>query len=913
MTNYSLMFTNPWLLLLLIPALGCALIPYFLVKKKYRRNRNRIVSLILHSAAITIAIFLLAGVSYSYDIPNKENELILLVDCSDSNESATADKDEFIQTVVDLCGENYKLGIVKFGYDQVYAAELSNDTDEVMRKYLSSADPDVSATDVAAALQYASTLFKTPTTSKIVLISDGIETDGEAMSTIKSVAAEGIKVDTVYYPNEKHDEVQIIGVTMPDYKIGIGTEFTMKLNLKSNFGMSETSLPNLDRDTVKLTVYDNDVPGEPINLIIQNGEQTLDVVHKFDLPGMHKLKFEISNSTDTLKENNSYYTYVKIDDLNNILLIERRSGESEKLQTLLTGNGYNVTALGIDTDIAEIPKTVKDLCQYEQVILVNIANSDMPSGFDEVLYKYVNQFGGGLFTVGGENDEVDGKLIPHAYDPDDMANTLYSEMLPVQAINYTPPIAVMLVIDCSGSMSMGKLQQAQNAAKACLPALDSNDFCGVMSFSTVAGEEINVIPVSQMDKIIRAIDEVDKNESGSGSGGTSFSAAIYNAGRALAAVEVERRHMIIITDGNPFDEMDLYGPYIDENVKSGITMSVVGIQIDTVNIEKMQKACERGGGNFYDVPASELNNLPNIMHSDMEKNAIEGIQYGEEFKPTIKDHTAIFAGVDQTAIPPLTGYYGTKLKEGALVPLMGEYVPIYAQWKFGEGTVGSFMCDLDGIWSEKFMNDLVGQTIIINIVKNIFPSQAIKTDEIETLLRQDNYTVQVSVSSTLEEGQTVGITVTPLTDEAMDFYRDPIPVAVADGYTRFTFDITCPGIYEIKIDKKAANGDVLATLTLYYTFSYSQEYNYFPDKELMGAEYMAALVAEDRGIVVEYAIDIFDAFDKYIHILVDPSLGLLIAAIILILLDIAVRKFKFKWPHEIIREHKEKKAEKAKH
>lgn len=916
MTNYELMFTNPWLLFLLIPAIGCALIPYFLVQKKYRRNRNRIVSLVLHCTAITLAIFMLAGCTYSYDIPNKENELILLVDCSNSNDDAYADKEEFIQTVADLCGENYKLGIVKFGYDQVYAAQLSNDTEEVMQKYFTSPDPDVTATDVASALKYASTLFKSPTTSKIVLISDGIETDGEAMSAIKSVSAEGIKVDTVYYPNEKHDEVQIMSVTMPDYKINVGAEFTMKLVLRSNFGPSENN-PGLDANLVNLTVYDNEEPSEPMSYIIQEGEQILEVTHKFDLPGMHKLKFEITNPMDTIESNNTYYSYINLEDLNNILLIEHRSGESQKLQELLTDSySFNLTTFGIDTDADNLPKTVKELCQYEQVILVNIANSDMPAGFDEILYKYVNHFGGGLLTLGGENEEIDGKLVPHAYNSDDMANTLFADMLPVQAIDYTPPMAIMIVIDCSGSMSMGKLQQAQNGAKACLSLLGDNDYCGVMSFSTEAGEAIDVIPATQKDKIIRAIDEIDKNDGdGNGSGGTIFSTAIYNAGRALASVDVERRHIIIVSDGNPSDTLDEYKKYIEFNNQDNITMSIFGIQTDRSNVEQMQTACELGGGRFYDIPESEYNNLPTIMQEDIEKESINGIKYGEEFALKVKDHTAIFTGIDISSIPPLTGYYGTKLKddESIVVPLMGKYVPIYAQWKFGEGTVGSFMCDLEGIWSEKFMNDPVGQALINNIVKNIFPSQAIKTDEIDAQLRQDNYSVQVSVSSSLKDGELVDLTINPLTYEAMDFYTDQIPVEVADGYSRFSFEITCPGMYEIIIDKKSANGDTLASLTLYYTFSYSQEYNYFPSKELMGEEYMAALATDGRGIVVEYAIDIFDAFDKYIHVVVDPRIGMLIATIILVLLDIAVRKFKFKWPHELVKEYKEKRAEKAKH
>ena len=919
MTNFVLTFTHPWLLFLLIPAIGVALVPFFLIPKKYRRNRNRIASLVLHCVAITLAVILLCGASYSYYIPNKENELILLVDCSHSSESSIAEKDEFIQSVVNISEDNYKIGIVKFGYDQIYAAELSNDADEVFKKYLQSADPDTSATDVAAALQYASGLFKSPKTSKIVLISDGIETDGAAMSVIKQIAAEGIKVDTAYFPNKSHDEVQIVGVKMPEYKLSVNNEFKIELSLNSNYGLSgDISLPDLEEsgiDMVDIIVYDNDVAGEPIPCILKKGEQTVELPYKFDVPGIHKLKFEIRNAKDVLAQNNSYYTYVKLEDLNNILLIERRSGESQPLQDLLANTyGYNVTALGIDQHVADIPKTVKELCKYEQVILVNIANSDMPSGFDEILYKYVNQFGGGLFTVGGENDEVDGQLVPHAYDSNDLANTLYAEMLPVQAIDYTPPIALMIVIDCSGSMSMGKFEQAQTGAKACLDSLSSRDFCGVVSFDTDSSEDISVLPVSQKDKIIKAINEVGKGE-GAGSGGTVFSTAIDNAGRALAAVNVERRHIIIVTDGNPTDTLEEYGPIIDNNVKSGITMSVVGIQIDPSNVENMEKTCERGGGKFYNVPASELNNLPNIMHDDMEGEAVAGIKYGEEFVPTVRDHTSIFAGVDINAIPPLSGYYGTRVKDGnVLVPLMGKFVPIYAEWKFGAGSVGSFMCDLEGIWSEKFLDDITGQTLIYNIVKGLFPAQAIKTDEIDALVRQDNHTVQISVSSVRSEGETIAVTVTPITNEAIEFYSGGIAVSASDGLSRFTCEITCPGLYEITINKLDANGGVLATLKLDYAFSYSQEYNYFPTRELIGEKFMEALATDGRGIVVEYAIDVFDAFDKYIHRTVDPRIGLLIAVIVLFLLDVAVRKFKFKWPHELLREHRQKqKAEENTH
>ena len=180
MLNFRIHFTHPWLLLLLIPAVILTLIPYFRMNKKYRRTRNRVVSITLHLLAMVFAINLLAGISFSYEIPNEGNEVILLVDASDSNEGEVDAKNEFIQTVLNVCGEDCRIGIVKFGYDQKYVAELSDDTEELYRQYLTSDQPDTSATDLASALKYAASLFTKEGSGKIVVISDGIETDKAA-------------------------------------------------------------------------------------------------------------------------------------------------------------------------------------------------------------------------------------------------------------------------------------------------------------------------------------------------------------------------------------------------------------------------------------------------------------------------------------------------------------------------------------------------------------------------------------------------------------------------------------------------------------------------------------------------------------------------------------------------------------
>ena len=149
MSNFKMNFSHPWLLLLLIPALVVTFIPYFRLAKKYRRNRNRVTSVVLHTIISVLCVTVLAGLTFSYQVPNTSNEVLLLVDMSHSSSpdaNFEEERDNFVKSVLNASSSRYKLGIVTFGYDQVYAAELSNDTDEVYDNYIRAKRPTVRQT-----------------------------------------------------------------------------------------------------------------------------------------------------------------------------------------------------------------------------------------------------------------------------------------------------------------------------------------------------------------------------------------------------------------------------------------------------------------------------------------------------------------------------------------------------------------------------------------------------------------------------------------------------------------------------------------------------------------------------------------------------------------------------------------------
>ena len=912
MTNFRIVFEHPLALLLLIPAVVLTMLPYFRMNKRYRRTRNRITSIICHLVVISLCILIFAGIQITYDVPNTENEVILLVDTSFSGQENESARNEFVETVINTTKNHFKLGVVTFGYDQVYAVPLTNDMELAFQQYLQAPRPNqtAEASDIASALKYASTLFTHPESGRIVLLSDGVETDNQAVKVIRSIAAEGIKVDTVHFPNaEVENEIQLIGVATPDKSIRVGESFALELTLQSEFESNET---------VQIQLYDNNAESTVKEVELIGGVQTVTIETEFATPGMHELSFEIIQAgNDTSALNNIFNSFMYLEIFDKVLVIESIDGESDHLRDVLSDN-LQVKVVNIrDTDA--MPKTLEDLRAYDEVIMCNIANSDMPEGFDKILHSYVYDIGGGLFTVAGNTPtSSQDNWQANAFTRDDMYGTLYQQMLPVEIINYTPPIAVMIIVDCSGSMVEGgqtfektRLGAALQGAEACLDELSDRDYIGIMSLSDSYSEHIRLTPRPQRAKILAAIDSIANEQNG----GTMYATALEAARRALLAnTKVEKRHIIMVSDGQPGDSNAQ--DYLDQaalNAEAGITMSYVGVGCDNSGKRLMIELVEAGGGtdkNFYDI--TDVLNLATTMRGDLQASEIKDVNY-ETFTPTIATYNAVVEGIKQEEMPTLDGFYGSKLKTGATEVLSGEYVPLYANWKYGKGMVGSFMCDLNGTWSDQFMANETGIKLLNNIITSLFPAENIRSSDIQLELYEDNFQNTLSVFTQLLEGQSIRVTVTgPSADGASLPVSNVYTPAEGSGQTRVHFQITTPGLHQILVEKLNEDGTVVSQRTMNKAFSYTAEYDEFADNEAC-AEFMASLAKSGEGEVIENdnPWEVFANVAQFLHRVIDPRITFFIIALVLFLVDIAVRKFKFKWPHEIIRDRKAKKAMQA--
>jgi hypothetical protein len=181
----------------------------------------------------------------------------------------------------------------------------------------------------------------------------------------------------------------------------------------------------------------------------------------------------------------------------------------------------------------------------------------------------------------------------------------------------------------------------------------------------------------------------------------------------------------------------------------------------------------------------------------------------------------------------------------------------------------------------------------------------------EVVLQEENYNTNMSIYTHMEEGQTIELDITSSTGNGSETETRTIKPRPEDGYSRISFTIKDAGVHLLTVKKRDASGVLISQVQMYKTFSYSQEYNMFFD-ETEGAALMETLAASGRGKQIQDSSEIYAEIERTLKRSYDPRLPFIIIALTLFLLDIAVRKFKFKWPHEIVRDYKAKQLLKQK-
>ena len=173
-----------------------------------------------------------------------------------------------------------------------------------------------------------------------------------------------------------------------------------------------------------------------------------------------------------------------------------------------------------------------------------------------------------------------------------------------------PSLAVMLVIDRSGSMAMGmkdndkinKLEVAKESAHLVVDLLDERNEVGVLSFDTEFVWHVPIQPAKNKQAIHREISAIKAG------GGTDGYPAVREGYRALFDRDALLKHVIFLSDGQ-MTRGDFAG-LIRRMVKDKITVSGVAIGSDA-DVQLMNDVSKWGRGRFYFT--EETSTVPRIF------------------------------------------------------------------------------------------------------------------------------------------------------------------------------------------------------------------------------------------------------------------------------------------------------------
>lgn len=676
-------FTFPLYLILLL------LIPIFIWIGFPARGLSRtreITSLLLRLVIIMCLVLSLAGL----EIVRGGDELavVFLVDVSDSMpDEAIAAEMTYLREALAGMGPDDQAAIVLFGADALVERPMLPGGE----LGLVTSAPVTTQTDLAEAIRLGLALFPSGSARRMVILSDGAQTTGDALKAAEFAAAAGVQIVVVPFVVEPGAEAIVTAIDAPA-SLRPGERFDLNVSIQS-------SQPT--RATLRVLADGEILYEQPHDL--RRGSQT------FSLPlvsvaqnGILRYIVEISPQDDTFYQNNRLYAFSKIEGPPRILMAAPPPGETlpgggtrpdehSALRAALRAAGYTVDLVAPN----RLPADLAGLAQYNALVLVNVPARDLSSRQMETIQAYVRDLGGGLLVVGG----------PTSYGVGGYFETPLEAALPVDMQikdeQRRPSLAIVFIIDHSGSMSetgggVNKLELAKEAAARSVDLLFPTDRVGVIQFDDSAAWVVPMTDLGNPAVVKSAIGSIRIG------GGTDILAGLQAMARVLPDDPAKVKHVILLTDGgaDPSGIPELVQKLYTEN---GITLSTVAVGRDAARF--LKDLAELGNGRYHFT--TDAGSIPSIF---TEETTLATRAYIEEglFSPELVNASPILSGLD--SLPPLYGYVASSPKELAQVILAAGGTgnnrndPILAAWQYGLGRSVAFTSDATGRWGRDWVS-----------------------------------------------------------------------------------------------------------------------------------------------------------------------------------------------------------------
>lgn len=838
----SLEFARP-LLLLLLPAY-IALI--YLIDRRGGRRSRRIkhrVARVMRCLLTCLCVLALAAPSVV--LPGGQQAVWILADASASARGMQDQMTQSVRTALENKDASVNAGVIAFGGNAMVEKPLAQDgTYNGVTTAV-----DAQASDLPSALTLASALLPEDAQGRIVVLSDGATEDVRAAA--QQLAARGVTVDYQSFSGDALPDAQISQLNVPS-RVYQGQSFTVTVQVTANHDTAGT-----------LVLYQNRTPVSSREVTLRRGDNTFTFRDVAADTGVVTYEARLISEGDSCAQNDSMGGYVYVQGAPKLLLVEGRQGEGSEMAAMLSA-----AAMQYETVLpAQLPYDAEQLRQYDGVVLVNVDYDAADEEQWAALDSAVRVLGRGLTVIGGDS----------SYALGGYRGSKLEEMLPVTIDVRNkldlPSLALMLVIDKSGSMSDGmfgttRLELAKEAAMRAAEVLTPNDQVGVIAFDDAAKWVVNLQKAEDVEAIQNQIGTIRPG------GGTAFFTALYEATYALMNAQAQQKHIIFLTDGEAGDTGYLQLCDIMQQNDITLTTVAVGSGADQATLRTL---AQQGGGRAY--AANEFDNLPKIFTKETYLVSGSYVQ-NRTFTPVITEQSALTAF---EGFPQLSGYLAATEKSLATVSLMSDREdPILAWWQYGAGRVVAFMADSRGAWTSEFLQWDQAAAFYGGMAAFTLPGE-----EREGQLTTERQGDALRIVYTAPEGAQTGL-------------NTSVTALLPDGtQTQLALQESAPGVYEgeiaaaqlgayaLRVEQRDASGELQRVMEGGAVNGYSGEYDLRNQNDESTLPYLSALTG---GREITDSAEMLKSTHAVVRARRDLTQPLLWALMVLLLCDIALRR-----------------------
>ncbi|MEW6423698.1 MAG: VWA domain-containing protein [Bacillota bacterium] len=755
-------FSNPWWWLLIPPVLLAAWylrLPWLKMARRlggppWRKEIRRL--------AVRICLFLLLGAALAGThlvAVIQRQAVVFALDASASVGAAKGQGEDWIRAALAKKPPDGLAGVISFG-ERALVEEPPEQAPSFVR---TGTEPGGGASRIGEALNLAQALLPAEARKRVVLLSDGRDTQGEAVTAARQLHAQGVRVDVVKLGEKAGPDLRLESVKLPP-RARVGETFS--LEVVAFAGSEGAGTLFLERDGKLLAAA-------PVNF--QAGENRYSVPVEAGSGGLHSYRAYLvagDGQKDAFAANNEAGAAQEVTGPPRVLVVASRPAEAEALVRSLKATGE----IEIDlVDPGQVPRGLPAWARYQAVFLVDVPAYSLGEKAMAEIEAYVRDGGGGLVMTGG----------PDSFGPGGYTGTPVERALPVKmdisGRGELPSLGLVLVIDKSGSMAeyaggADKINLAKEAAARSVTVLTDRDQVGVIAFDTLPWWVVPLGPAQDKESIRKEIGRIYAD------GGTEIYPSLAAAYAALKQAPTQVKHIILLTDGISASG----GPYqklLEEMRGAGITLTCVAVG-EGADTGMLRALAELGRGRYY--ATAEAGSIPSIFTKETVM-ATRSFAVNERFVPGVAAPSVLLQGIRKA--PALDGYVAASPKDRAEVALVSHRGdPVLAAWQYGLGRAVAWTPDAAGRWSAAWAAGQLFPRLWGNVLSWILPAVNTGSVQVATTVEESgDVRIVVDDPAHWQQVGNYSLRITGPAGETKDVALTPA------GPGRYTARITAPG------------------------------------------------------------------------------------------------------------------------